>query len=117
MAKENNDKKILAAIGYPIWIIAVVLAIIEKDDKYVKYHAYQATFFGLGALAVYIAMWIVGMVLIFIPFLGYIWWMLTSLLMLALFVLSIIYAIKTAKGEMFEIPFITKVMKNFVKSI
>ena len=112
-----EDKKILAAIGYPIWIIAVVLAIIEKDDKFVKYHAFQSLFFGLGALAVYIAMWFVGMILIFIPFLGYIWWMLTSLLMLALFVLSIFYAIKTSRGEMFEIPFITNIMKSVVKKI
>ncbi len=61
----TSDDKLWAALGYPIFIIALIMLFIEgkKDRPFIKYHAVQA-------LAVNVVIWIVVIVLGFIPIVG-----------------------------------------------
>ena len=42
------DANITALIGYPIGILALVLIFIEKDNKFVRFHALQSVLWSVG---------------------------------------------------------------------
>lgn len=41
------DGNITAALGYPIGLIALILIFIEKENKFVRFHAIQSLLWGL----------------------------------------------------------------------
>ncbi len=76
------------------WISGLVFILIEKDNKFVRFHALQSIIvFGF----ITIASFILG----FIPLLGYI---LSVLLSLLAFVLWIVLMIKAYQGNKYKIP-------------
>ncbi|MBD3259766.1 DUF4870 domain-containing protein, partial [Candidatus Woesearchaeota archaeon] len=101
------------ALGYPIWIIALVMAIVEKRDKDVKYHAFQALFFNIAFFIIYTILWIVFWIFTVVTFgiLGFLF-LLLPVVGLIFLILAIIYAVKAYKGERFKIPFVHKFAYN-----
>ncbi|MCL5987117.1 MAG: DUF4870 domain-containing protein [Actinobacteria bacterium] len=101
-APLNDTNKLLAALGYPIGIIALIMVLVDtsKQDKFVKYHAWQALFLWIVA----IALGIISAILAVIPIIGWILDILIFLFMLFLFIMAIIWAIKCYGGAYFEIP-------------
>lgn len=106
-----NDR-LLAALSYPIPIVAVIVLLVEdmKNRPYLRYHAIQA----LGYLAVWIAYNIIAGMLgfcaafIFDPF-GCLTWMLWPLP----FILALVFAFQAYTTERyFEIPVLSQVMKD-----
>lgn len=87
---------IAALLSYALGFISgVIFILIEKDNKFVRFHAMQSIFtFG--------AIFVLQMVLIYIPFLI----MLLPLLGLLSLVLWIILMIKAYQGETFKLPVI-----------
>lgn len=59
------DGNLAAALGYPIGIIALILIFIEKDNKFVRFHAIQSLLWGLVMTIVAIVLAIVGTVVVF----------------------------------------------------
>ena len=57
------DGNLAAAIGYPIGIIALILIFIEKENKFVRFHAIQSILWGVLATIAWIVVFIVGAVL------------------------------------------------------
>ncbi len=78
------------------WISGIVFLIIEKDSKFVKFHALQSivTF---GILTV------VQIILSFIPFIG---WVLVPLVWILMVVLWIILMIRAYSGVMWKLPLV-----------
>jgi len=78
------------------WISGIVFLIIEKDSKFVKFHALQSivTF---GILTV------VQIVLSVIPFIG---WVLVPLVWILMVVLWIILMIRAYSGVMWKLPLV-----------
>ncbi len=78
------------------WITGLIFFVVEKDDKFVRFHAIQSmiTFGGLTMLF---------MTLGFIPVLG---WLLFPILGLIQLVLWILLMIKAFQGERFKLPVI-----------
>ncbi|MGZ5124239.1 MAG: DUF4870 domain-containing protein [Burkholderiales bacterium] len=76
------------------WITGLIFFLIEKDNKFVRFHAMQSiiTFGGLTMLF---------MILGFIPFLG---WMLFPILGIVQLVLWILLMVKAYQGEYFKLP-------------
>ncbi len=60
----GTDGNVAALLGYLFWIVAVILVFIEKENKFVRFHALQSTFWGL----LIIIGGIVGYVLFFVLF-------------------------------------------------
>jgi uncharacterized membrane protein len=58
------DGNVAAALGYPIGIIAIICLIMEKENRFVKFHALQSILLHVGFIVVAIALWIIGFVLI-----------------------------------------------------
>ena len=63
---------IAAVLGYFIWIIAVVWLLIEpyKNDRFIRFHAFQALGFMIAIIPVWIVALIISIVLAFIPYVG-----------------------------------------------
>ena len=58
------DGNLAAALGYPIGIIAIICLIMEKENRFVKFHALQSILRHVGVIVVAIAVWIIGIVLL-----------------------------------------------------
>ena len=57
------DGNITAALGYPIGIIAIICLIIEKENRFVRFHALQSILLHVAFIVVMIAIWILTIVL------------------------------------------------------
>ncbi|MBS3176773.1 DUF4870 domain-containing protein [Candidatus Woesearchaeota archaeon] len=101
---DKDTEKILAALSYPIGLIGLILALIG-ESAYAKYHGWQGLFWGIAIFAVNI---VLSMIFI-------IGWMIMPLVWLVWLVFSIIFAIKAYKGEQFEIPVISGIVKGIMK--
>ena len=78
------------------FITGLIFYLIEKKNKFVRFHAMQSIVLS-GAL------FIIQIVLAFVPVIG---WAIGSLVSLAAFVVWIILMIKAYQGEYFKLPII-----------
>ena len=86
------------------FITGIVFLMIERENKFVRFHAMQSIVFS-------VALVVVGVVLGFIPILG---WALGLLVNLAAVVLWIVLMIKAYQGEEWEIPVLGKIAREQV---
>ncbi|HYX30899.1 MAG TPA: hypothetical protein VE863_20340 [Pyrinomonadaceae bacterium] len=56
------DGNVAAAIGYPIGIIAIICLIIDKENRFVKFHAVQSLLLHVAFIVVWIALIILFMI-------------------------------------------------------
>jgi len=115
------DGNLAAALGYPIGILGLVNFIIEKQNKFVKFHGIQSVLFSVGLGVAFTALWIVLLILSFIlsaisSSLGFLVSMLIMLLGFGVFILWIgcllFFAFKAYKGEMFKLPIVGNIAEN-----
>lgn len=57
------DGNVTTLIGYLIPIVALILIFIEKDNKFVRFHAFQTVFWAAATIVGLIAIVIVGTIL------------------------------------------------------
>lgn len=87
------------------FITGIVFLVIEKENKDVRFHAWQAIIFGAAAVVVQIAFSILGAILGAIAsFLGAIFAVLSPIVWLAFFIFWIIAMIKAYQGERYKLP-------------
>lgn len=102
---------VAGALAYVTIIPAILFIVLEqfKQDKFVRYHAFQSLFFHIAWIVLIIGMMIVGAILAFIPVLG---WILDLLLWLAIglggFVCWVFLVFKAYNNEKFQLPVIGK---------
>jgi len=97
MAKSSTglEENVAGLLCYIVtWVSGLVFFLIEKDSKFVKFHAMQSII-TFGALI--IIMWVAGV----IPFIGWVISVLTGILIL---VLWIVLMVKAYQGEKFKLP-------------
>jgi uncharacterized protein len=96
----TSDDKLWAALGYPIFIIAIIVLLMEEKKRrpFIKFHAVQA-------LAVNIVVWAIGLILTVVT-LGF-----GSLCLPLLWLATLFFAYEAYMGKYYEIPVIT----NFIK--
>ncbi len=102
------DANLVGLLAYTLGVITgLAFFLIEKESKFVKFHAMQAILFS-------VAMFILSTVLAFIPVIG---WALIPLVQLAALVVWIIAMVKAYKGEWFQLPVIGKIAAKQVGGI
>lgn len=57
------DGNIAAALGYPVGIIAIICLIMEKENRFVKFHALQSILLHVLFVILAIAVWLLTIVL------------------------------------------------------
>lgn len=117
------DGNVTALIGYIIGIVALVLIFIEKDNKFVRFHALQSVLWAVVGTVAIVAVVIVGVILsiIFVQISGGlagIAWLLTVLiavgLSLAIFGGAVFAAIKAYGGDQFKLPIVGNLADKWV---
>ncbi len=111
---KADQNRLLAALAYPIWIIALIIVLTDmKKDSFMRHHGWTALFWSIAWVVIYIAMGI----LLAIPFLGWLTFILTGrLLHLAWLVLSVYYAIQAYNGKEVTIPIVSDWAKKYSAS-
>jgi uncharacterized membrane protein len=57
------DANLAAALGYPIGILAIICLIMDKENKFVKFHALQAILLYVALIAIWIAVVVLSIIL------------------------------------------------------
>ncbi len=87
----------MAAASYLLgFITGIIFLLIEKQSKFVRFHAMQSTI-------LYGGIFVANIALGFIPFLG---WLVGLLLTFAAFILWIVCMWKAFQGEMYKVPYV-----------
>lgn len=97
MAEVKGNENLMAAASYLLgFITGVIFLLVEKQSKFVRFHAMQSTILFGG-------IFIVNIALGFVPILG---WLVGLFLSFAAFVFWIVCMWKAFQGEMYKAPFV-----------
>jgi uncharacterized membrane protein len=97
MASSKGNDNLMAAASYLLgFVTGIIFLLVEKDSKFVRFHAMQSTILFGG-------IFILNIVLGFVPLLG---WLVGLILSFAAFVLWIVCMWKAFQGEMFKVPYV-----------
>jgi uncharacterized membrane protein len=98
------DENIAAALTYVLgFLTGIIFFLLEKENKTVRFHAIQSTIVFLGLFVVFV-------VLSFIPFIN----MLIPLIWLVEIVLWLVLIIKAYQGEKFKLPVVGDMAESYV---
>lgn len=107
-SSTGMDANLAALLSYLLgFITGIVFFILEKDSKYVKFHAMQS-------ILVSVAIMIINFILGLIPILG---WILAFLISVASIILWIVLMIKAYKYTWFKLPVIGEIAEKQSTSI
>lgn len=100
MADNNTvlgiDQNLEALLCYVLgWVTGIVFLLLEKENEYVRFHAMQS-------LVTFLTLFVITMVVGWIPILGWIISFLVSILGLILWVMLMI---KAYQGERYKLPY------------
>ena len=97
--EENH----VAAISYVLtFVTGLPVLVLEKENKYVRFHAMQSTLFGLAALILRIVLGIFAR----IPILGILASLANALIGLLVLAVVIYMILNALKGQTFKLPII-----------
>jgi uncharacterized membrane protein len=100
------DANVAAALSYLAWFVTgIIFLLIEKDSKYVKYHAMQSTLLFLPLAVLQMVLWS-------IPLLG---WLLGFFVWIGSLVLWLVLMFKAYQGERFKLPVVGDIAEQQVR--
>lgn len=94
MGLDQNVAGLLCYVGW--WITGLIFFIMEKENKFVRFHAMQS-------IITFIALWVISIVLMVLPVVGVI---LGSILWAVTVILWIVLMLKAYQGVMFKLPIV-----------
>lgn len=102
----TDENRILAALAYPIWIVAVIILLTDmKNNRFMRQHAVQALGYTLAWLVVYFGLSILAS----FSDLG-LWrlYFLWPLLRFAWLVIAVYYGYQAYQRQTFSIPVVSR---------
>jgi uncharacterized membrane protein len=93
------------------WVSGLVFILIEKENKFVRYHAMQSIFV-FGAFTV---IQIVLSFFMWIPYIGIIFSILSWLIGLLAFILWIVLMVKAFQGQKYKLPWAGNMAEKYAK--
>lgn len=124
------DPKVAAAISY-IWIVGLIFFFLEKENRFVRFHAMQSILFGIANSVIMMVLAIVATILTVVFTIGaaasgssgiaslislFVWliWLIFWLVGMLCFVGLILAAVKAYQGHMFKLPIIGNMAEKIV---
>ncbi len=106
------DANITAALGYIIGILAIVLFFIEKENRFVRFHAIQSVIYIVATVVLIIVLSILSTIITLVfasidsslAFVGMLFYLLILVVWLGFFIGLILAAVKAYQGQMFKLP-------------
>jgi uncharacterized membrane protein len=106
MANAKGNEHLMGAASYILgFITGIIFLLIEKESKFVRFHAMQSTILFGGIFVINIALG-------FIPILG---WLVGLLLSFAAFILWIVLMWKAFQGETYKVPWVGDLAEEQLK--
>lgn len=102
--EENVAGLLCYVVGF---VTGIIFLLIEKESHFVRFHALQS-------IIVFAALFVLNIVLGFIPFLG---WALTMLLAPLSLALWIVLMIQAYQGKLFKLPIIGDITEDQLKKM
>ena len=78
------------------WVTGLIFLLIEKESKFVRFHAIQS-------IATYVVLFVIYLILWFIPIIG---WIINIFVAIAMFILWILLMYKAYQGKKFKLPIV-----------
>ncbi|MBI4744413.1 MAG: DUF4870 domain-containing protein [Actinobacteria bacterium] len=109
--KTGMDFRLAGLLCYVLgWISGLIFYVIEKDNKFVRFHAMQSILLSVGWFVIYIGIFIITSIAGAVPYLGFIFNVIMGLVNLVIglgaFVLWIFMMVKAYNGEKYKLPLI-----------
>ncbi len=114
---RDKDSNMLAALGYLIGILAIIMYFVKKEDRFVRFHAIQSVFLWVGYCIVAVALTVVAFVMSFIPVLQVLACIpgaLTFIVLLVTGIAALYAAYKVFNGVDYELPQIGAMARKYV---
>ena len=121
------DPKVAAALSY-IWIVGLIFFFIEKENRFVRFHAMQSVIFGIANTVIIVVLMVLTFILtivmgiggamvggvlgLIVSLLGWLIWLLFVLVILAMLLGLVFAAVKAYGGQMYKLPFIGNMAEN-----
>jgi len=115
------DGNLAAALGYPVGIIAIICLVMEKENRFVKFHALQSILWFAVYIVVIIALVILGVIIGIlgvaasaasssagagIGIIGMLVWLLWLVVFLGWLIMLIVAAVKAYGGIEYKLPIV-----------
>ena len=123
------DPKIAAALSY-IWIVGLIFFFIEKENRFVRFHALQSIIFGIANIVIMGVLAVLAVILTFafgiggaivggalgslVSLLVWLVWLIFWLLGLVFLIALIFTAVKAYQGQKFKLPIIGNMAEKIV---
>jgi uncharacterized membrane protein len=122
------DGNLAAALGYPIGILAIICLIMEKENRFVKFHAWQAILLYAAWIVVWIALVVLSIILGVIgiaasaagsagsalgSIIGLLWTIVWLVIFVGGLIAVILAAVKAYGGNYFKLPIIGNMAEKF----
>src|SRR6266700_1173926 len=113
------DGNLAAAIGYPIGILAIICLIMDKENRFVKFHALQSILYHVAAIVIFRGLVILLTILTVMLAFARLGERRSSLWLLYVMVFfghlaGLIYgAVKSYGGDYFKLPLIGNMAQNY----
>jgi uncharacterized membrane protein len=91
---KPNVAGLLCYLG--AWITGLIFLLLEKDSKFVRFHAIQS-------IATYVVLFVIYIIFWMIPIIG---WIINILIGIAMFVLWIVLMYNAYQGKKFKLPIV-----------
>ena len=113
-SSTGMEPKIAILIAYLFgWIGGLVIWLIEKENKFVKWNALQALILGITEV---VCILVISVILGFIPFIGWLFFSWIGYVLAAvLWVLAIVAIVMGFQGKTFRIPVIASLTDKYFK--
>ena len=113
MTVYDGNRNLVAALSYFLgFITGVVILLVEKDDKFIRFHAMQSTLvFG----AIFVADIILGAVIGAVPILNLINSLFNTLVFIVALIVWIVSMLKAFQGQMFKWPVVGNFAERQIK--
>lgn len=99
----STESRALAALGYPLWPIALLGLLDAKRSPYMRRHAWQALGFNFGVYA----FWLLLNVIASVPFFGWPAYPMLGLMFPVAFVASVVYGFRAWHGDEVRVPIVS----------
>lgn len=114
-SSTGMDANVAALIAYVLtWLTGLIFFLIEKESRFVRFHAMQAILLGVGIVVLYFALMIFQFVLLAVSdTLGLLFSFLWLIVPLAIIGLIVLCCVKAYQGQMFKLPLIGDMAERF----
>ena len=123
------DPKVAAALSY-IWIVGLIFYFIEKENRFVRFHALQSIIFGIANSVIMTVLAVLAIILTFafgiggavvggglgmlVQMLVWVVWLIFWLLVLVFLIGLVLAAVRAYQGQKFKLPIIGNLAEKIV---